>query len=49
MLRDERLRMLKAGALFLWQGGAKTQWASSVEAVKGLDGLGAGLTALDLV
>jgi len=49
MLRDERLRMLKAGTLFLWQGGAKTQWASSVELVKGLDGLGAGLTALDLV
>ena len=49
MLRDERLRMLKAGTLFLWQGGAKTQWASSVEVVKGLDGLGAGLTALDLV
>ena len=49
MLRDERLRMLKAGTLFLWQGGSKTQWASSVEAVKGLDGLGAGLTALDLV
>lgn len=49
MLRDERLRMLKTGVLFLWQGGAKTQWASSVEVVKGLDGLGAGLTALDLV
>jgi hemolysin activation/secretion protein len=49
MLRDERLRMLKAGTLFIWQGGAKTQWASSVEVVKGLDGLGAGLTALDLV
>jgi hemolysin activation/secretion protein len=49
MLRDERLRMVKAGTLFLWQGGAKTQWASSAEVVKGLDGLGAGLTALDLV
>jgi hemolysin activation/secretion protein len=49
MLRDERLRMVKAGTLFLWQGGAKTQWASSVEVVKGLNGLGAGLTALDLV
>jgi hemolysin activation/secretion protein len=49
MLRDERLRMVKAGAQFLWQSGAKTQWASSVEVVKGLDGLGAGLTALDLV
>jgi hemolysin activation/secretion protein len=49
MLRDERLRMLKAGTLFLWQGGAKTQWGSSVEVVRGLDGLGAGLTALDLV
>ena len=48
MLRDERLRMVKTGALFLWQGGPKTQWASSVEVVKGLDGLGAGLTALDL-
>jgi hemolysin activation/secretion protein len=49
MLRDERLRMLKAGTVFLWQGGSKTQWSSSLEAVKGLDGLGAGLTALDLV
>lgn len=49
MLRDERLRMVKAGTLFLWQRDAKTQWASSVEVVKGLDGLGAGLTALDLV
>ena len=49
MLRDERLRMLKTGALFLWQGSAKTQWASSLEVVRGLDGLGAGLTALDLV
>jgi hemolysin activation/secretion protein len=41
--------MLKAGTLFLWQGSAKTQWASSVELVRGLDALGAGLTALDLV
>jgi hemolysin activation/secretion protein len=49
MLRDEQLRMLKAGTLFLWQGSAKTQWASSVDIVKGLHGLGAGLTALDLV
>ncbi len=48
MLRDERLRMLKAGTQLLWQGGAKTQWASSVEVVNGIDGLGAGLTALDL-
>jgi len=48
MLRDERLRMLKAGTQFLWQGSVKTQWASSVDVVKGLDGLGAGLTALDL-
>jgi hemolysin activation/secretion protein len=49
MLRDERLRMVKVGSLFLWQGSAKTQWASSVEVVRGLDALGAGLTALDLV
>jgi hemolysin activation/secretion protein len=48
MLRDERLRMLKAGSQFLWLGSAKTQWASSLEVVRGIDGLGAGLTALDL-
>jgi hypothetical protein len=27
--------MLKAGTLFLWQGSVKTQWASSVDVVKG--------------
>ncbi|HVS22562.1 MAG TPA: ShlB/FhaC/HecB family hemolysin secretion/activation protein [Gammaproteobacteria bacterium] len=49
LLRDERLRMLKAGGVAVWRGSATTQWASSVELVKGLAGLGSGLTAPDLV
>lgn len=49
MLRDERLRMLKAGGVAVWRGSATTQWAGSVELVKGLAGLGSGLTAPDLV
>jgi hemolysin activation/secretion protein len=47
-LRDERLRMLETGASATWRGGAATQYATTLELVKGLDGLGSGLTALDL-
>ena len=47
LLRDERLRMLELGGLWNHRG-ARTQLQASIELVKGLDGLGSGLTALDL-
>jgi hemolysin activation/secretion protein len=48
-LRDERLRMLKVGSSWNWRHGATVQYAGSVDVVKGLDALGSGLDALDLV
>jgi hypothetical protein len=47
-LRDERLRMLDTGSTWTWQHGATAQSLASVDLVKGLNGLGAGLVALDL-
>lgn len=47
-LRDERLRMLETGTAWNWRGGSTTQYAGSVELVKGLDAFGSGITALDL-
>jgi hemolysin activation/secretion protein len=47
-LRDERLRLLALGWAATWAGGRATQSAISVELVKGLSGLGAGLQAVDL-
>jgi len=48
-LRDERLRMLDAGSTWTWQHGATAQSLASVDLVKGLNGLGSGLVAFDLV
>jgi hemolysin activation/secretion protein len=48
-LRDESLRMLKIGSYWNWHGGTAVQYAGSAELVQGLDGLGSGLTAIDLV
>ncbi len=47
-LRDESLRMLQVGANWRWRHGAASQYAASVDVVKGFDALGSGLTALDL-
>jgi hemolysin activation/secretion protein len=47
-LRDERLRMLETGLRASWRNGGATQSVASAELVKGLGGLGSGLTALDL-
>jgi hemolysin activation/secretion protein len=47
LLRDERLRMLELGSVWNRRA-ARTQLQASLELVKGLDGLGSGLTALDL-
>ena len=46
-LRDERLRMLTIGPRWTWRQ-RRTQYLVGVELVKGLDGLGSGLAALDL-
>jgi len=46
-LRDERLRMVSIGSSFGWRRG-RTQYATSVELVHGLDALGSGLAAIDL-
>ena len=48
-LRDERLRMLKVGSSWNWRSGTAVQYAGSIEWVKGLDGFGSGLAAVDLV
>jgi hemolysin activation/secretion protein len=48
-LRDERLRMLKVGSSWNWRSGSAVQYAGSIEWVKGLDGFGSGLAAVDLV
>ena len=47
-LRDERLRMLTVGPRWTWRHGRSTQYLAGIELVKGLDGLGSGLAALDL-
>jgi hemolysin activation/secretion protein len=47
-LRDERLRMIELGARWRWRHGSAGQTAMSIEAVKGLGAMGAGLTAVDL-
>ena len=48
-IRDERLRVLEAGLRSGWHAGRATQFSSVVELRKGLDALGAGLRADDLV
>jgi hemolysin activation/secretion protein len=48
-LRDERLRMLKVGSSSSWRSGGAVQYAASVDLVKGLDALGSGLAAADLL
>jgi hemolysin activation/secretion protein len=48
-LRDERLRMLELRSNWSWRRNSSTQYATSLDVVKGLGGLGSGLTALDLV
>jgi hemolysin activation/secretion protein len=47
-LRDERLRMLTAGARWTWRQGRSAQYLASADLVHGLDALGGGLTAFDL-
>ncbi len=47
LVRDERLRTLGAGARLGWRAG-DTRSSLVLDAVKGLDGLGSRLTALDL-
>jgi hemolysin activation/secretion protein len=47
-LRDERLRMLELGSRWNWRRGTVTQYAASVDVVKGLSAFGSGLAALDL-
>jgi hemolysin activation/secretion protein len=48
-LRDERLRMIKLGSSWGWRRGGAVQYAGSADLVKGLDGLGSGLAAADLL
>lgn len=48
VLRDERLRMLELGGRWSWRSDSATQYASSVDLVKGLGGWGSGLYAPDL-
>jgi hemolysin activation/secretion protein len=48
IIRDDRLRVLEAGARGGWRTGDATQISSSAELRKGLDALGAGLRAEDL-
>jgi hemolysin activation/secretion protein len=47
-IRDERLRMLKVGSNWNWRSGTTVLYAGTIDVVKGLDGLGSGLYALDL-
>jgi len=48
-LRDDRLRVLEVGLRSGWRAGSATQLSSVVELRKGIDALGAGLRADDLV
>jgi len=48
-IRDDRLRVLEAGLRAGWRAGGATQLSSVVELRKGIDTLGAGLEADDLV
>ncbi len=48
-LRDDRLRVLEAGLRSVWRAANATQLSSVVELRKGIDALGAGLRADDLV
>src|SRR6185503_11560157 len=47
-LRDERLRMLTVGSRWTWKHGAASQSLATLEVVKGLDGFGSGLAAIDI-
>ncbi len=46
--RDDRLRILEAGARLAWRAGEATQYSATLELRQGLDGLGSGLQASDL-
>jgi hemolysin activation/secretion protein len=48
-LRDERLRLLKVGSNWSWRSGATVQYVATADLVKGLDALGSGLAAVDLI
>ncbi|MGH8131090.1 MAG: ShlB/FhaC/HecB family hemolysin secretion/activation protein [Steroidobacteraceae bacterium] len=48
-IRDDRLRVLEAGLRTGWRAGDGTQLSSVFELRKGIDALGAGLRAADLV
>jgi len=47
--RDDRLCVLDGGMRASWRGESPTQYSASLNLRKGVDGLGAGLQALDLV
>lgn len=47
-VRDDRLRILEAGARLSWHSGDATQYVTTLELRQGLDGLGGGLEAADL-
>lgn len=47
--RDDRLRVIEGGLRASWRGESPTQYSANLQLRKGLDGLGAGLQALDLV
>ena len=48
-VRDERLRMLELGSKWNRRAGTATQYAGSIELVKGLGGFNSGLAAADLL
>ncbi len=47
--REDRLRVVEGGLRASWRGESPTQYSANLQLRKGLDGLGAGLQALDLV
>lgn len=48
VVRDDRLRIVEAGARLSWHSGDATQYSTMLELRQGLDGLGSGLQAADL-
>lgn len=47
-VRNDRLRIIEAGARVAWQSSVATQYAATIELRQGLDGFGSGLRAADL-
>jgi hemolysin activation/secretion protein len=48
-IREERLRVIETGLRASWRGTANTQYSMNLQVRKGLDALGGGLHATDLV